>query len=134
MLKFSILIFFTIFYPHFSFASDIHNDPNDKTLLLQCFEKDQQSDLNLRDCTLEENARLDKILNNTYKKIMSSNMSSKEKETIKSAQRAWILYIDQSMKAFENFAYNGTLWEVTLNHFYQILLENQCKVLNQIQL
>ena len=65
---------------------------------------------------------------------MSSNMSSKEKETIKSAQRAWILYIDQSMKAFENFAYNGTLWEVTLNHFYQILLENQCKVLNQIQL
>ena len=100
-LKIFFVFIFLFFCYTQSYANDALTNPRDTTIYDKCVKKAQKDaddagadpEVALTECANKELKRLDKILNDSYKKIMNSKkIDQKDKENIKNLQRNWLAY------------------------------------------
>ena len=124
-----LALLFLLFSFSQAIASDPVNDPNDTTIHDQCQERSDGSTTSLRECAANEINRLDRILNKSYKKIMNSSLSKKDKEKIRTVQRNWLQYRDQMMEVVAMYVSEGTIGPLERAGAYTEILQTQTVLL-----
>ena len=116
-----------------AYAADVSKDPNDTSSYDQCRDKESNSTANFLECETREAKRLDRILNDSYKKIMNSSISKEDKEEIKKMQRMWLSYRDHFGKILSRHNPDGTLWLSELASSMTEILRRQAIEISNLQ-
>ena len=114
-------------------AADPENDPQNTTSYDRCLDKASGSMTSLRECEYEEYERLDKILNNNYKKIMKSTISQRDKDKIKNMQRNWLAHRKQMMDTIEDlYSGLGTIGRLEAKYDANLILRSQAIIISNL--
>ena len=117
------LALFLLFSTFNAYAVDIHFSNQYTTCL-----KNKISDSEITDCTIKEATQQDKILTQSYQKLMSS-LSGNQKSNLLNSQRAWVKYRELETKRLSE-ATGGTADAVNASSFY---LDFTAQRANEIQ-
>ena len=130
----SLLLFnmFVFLYCVPANAQDELANLTDKKVYEQCIDKSKGETDKLIHCTQSEIERMDSILNVSYKKIMKSKISKKDKDAIRSAERVWLVYREKMMNVISKFKTVGSMETIDYNFAYMEMLYTQAKIICKI--
>ena len=97
-----IMVIFAIALLSMSWASASSSSTGFSAKYAMCIEKAGLADHLILDCVIDEYQRQDALLNNIYKQLLS-RVPSEKRERLKTLQRKWISYRDESCDLLGDF-------------------------------
>lgn len=95
-----------------------------------CMDNSGGVTINMLDCINAEHDKQDKLLNETYKKVMA-RLNAKQKDQLRKAQRTWIKWRQEDAEFLGNYT-GGTIDRINSSSDYLQKTVDRVKFLNDL--